>query len=113
MKKTLIISIALLLSLPLVLNANPPKKINAEYNAETGMLNLNILHSVGDPTSHYIYKVVLTITDKETVKEYTSQTSKKSQDVSIEMPGLKKGAAIHITASCNKFGSKSIDFIVE
>ncbi|MBN1596688.1 MAG: hypothetical protein JW894_00185 [Bacteroidales bacterium] len=100
--------VLMLMVIPVVLFAHAPKRINAEYSAEEGKLSIKIEHPVKNVADHYIESVTIYIDGKETeVINYNVQTSLEEHVIEIELPDIKKGSEIKITAKCNKLGSKS------
>jgi desulfoferrodoxin (superoxide reductase-like protein) len=107
MKKTLF-TLLLLMILPLVLSANPPRKVTLTYDADTQKLSVTILHPVRDTEKHYISEIQVLLADKEIEKKVlTKQSSPESETYEITLPGLSKGNVITVNAKCNQFGSKS------
>jgi desulfoferrodoxin (superoxide reductase-like protein) len=114
MKRTLFIMIVLLNSMLLTLSAHAPKKVVVEYNTETAILKVDIPHPVKNVDTHYIEKIVISVNDEEVKEiEYTSQSSLEAHTVEIEIPGIKKGSVVKVSAKCNKLGTKSGSVTVE
>lgn len=112
MKKSLLTLVAII-CLPFLTIAHAPKKIEANYNSETGILSLTIPHKVKDVETHYIDAITLTINEEEIVKTYNKQSSKESHIVDIQLEKYSPGTIISISASCNKLGSKKAEITVE
>ena len=93
--------------LPLVLSANPPRKVTLTYDADTQKLSVTILHPVRDTEKHYISEITILVDEKEIeTKELTSQSSTDAEVYEITLPGLRKGAEIEVQTKCNQFGRK-------
>ncbi|MBA7516124.1 hypothetical protein ES705_08169 [subsurface metagenome] len=114
MKTNKLALLLLLALLPVALLAHAPKKVIVTYEKESGKLMISIQHPVKDVTDHYIESIAIKV-NGEDVKtlEYTSQSSKESHDVEVEMPDLKTGSKISLKASCNKLGAKSGSITIE
>ena len=107
MKKSLF-TLLLLMVLPLVMNANPARKVTMAYDAETAKLSVTIVHPVMDTEKHFISEITVLVGDKEIEKkELTKQSTKESETYEITLPGLSKGNVITVEAKCNQFGRKS------
>ncbi len=109
MKKSLF-TLLLLMVLPLVMNANPARKVTMAYDAETAKLSVTIVHPVMDTDTekHFISEITVLVGDKEIEKkELTKQSTKESESYEITLPGLSKGNVITVEAKCNQFGRKS------
>lgn len=92
--------------------AHPPSKIEASVDGE--MVNVTIMHNVKDRANHYIYKVVVTLNDKEIIdKRETRQLDDEKQVEVFEIPGLKAGDKLTVEATCNKYGSKTLELTVQ
>ena len=108
MKNHKLVTVLLLVFIPFVLMAHPPKKFNVKYDKETKMLNICIPHSVKNVTKHYIESITISVNgDEIKVLEYKSQSSEASHDVEIELPELKNGDKVKVKAKCNKMGAKT------
>ncbi|MFA7089401.1 MAG: hypothetical protein WC128_05205 [Bacteroidales bacterium] len=106
MKKILLVLI-LLAAVPVVMNANPARKVTLKYDKETEKLTVTILHPVRDTVKHYISEITILVDDKEIeTKELTSQSSADTEVYEITLPGLIKGTKIEVEAKCNQFGKK-------
>lgn len=91
--------------------AHPPREI--VFSRDQGQLNVKILHSVEDPSKHYINKIVVTQNDKVILqKDFTQQKSVDSQDFSFSIPDAKSGDTIKVTATCVIFGSTVATYLV-
>jgi sulfur carrier protein ThiS len=100
--------------LPVSAFSHAPKKITLSYDKESGSLIVSVIHPVKDVKDHYIESIAVKV-NGEIVKteEYTSQTSKESEDVTIALPDLKTGDEIEIRAKCNKMGAKTGEITLE
>ncbi|MCL2334771.1 MAG: hypothetical protein FWC57_01755 [Endomicrobia bacterium] len=92
--------------------AHPPSKIEITPKGET--LAVTVTHNVKDPTKHYIKEVVVTVNGKEAAdKKETRQTHTKTQTASFDIPGLKSGDKVSVKATCNLYGSKTVEITVQ
>lgn len=108
MKNYKLVTVLLLVFIPFVLLAHPPKKVNVKYEKESKTLIISMPHSVKDVTKHYIKSITISVNGNEIkVLEYKSQSSEASHDVEIELPELKKGDKVKVKAKCNKIGAKT------
>jgi len=107
MKNHKLVTVLLLVFIPFVLLAHPPKKVNVKYKKESKILIISIPHGVKDVTKHYIKSITISVNGNEIkVLEYKSQTSEASHDVEIELPELKNGDKVKVKVKCNKMGAK-------
>jgi hypothetical protein len=80
-KVVLLLSAFILLSFFVIVLSTPvlahqPSQMALAYDVDTQMLAVSIMHSVPDPTSHYVEKVEITKNGAPLLtKEYTSQPS--------------------------------------
>ena len=111
-KKSLLILLAFI-ALPFLSIAHAPKKMDAAYNSDTGILKITVPHKVKNVKTHYIDAITLTIDENEIVKTYAEQSSKESHVVEIQLDKYAAGTIIDISASCNKLGSKKAQVTVE
>lgn len=104
--KKLFITILLLASIPVILQADPAKKINLSY--ASGKLKVEAIHGTKDVSKHYIDQVIVLVDGKEvkTIK-LQKQTNAQAAILEIELPGIKAGSTIEVKTHCNEFGNKS------
>lgn len=70
-----------------------------------GAIDLVVFHSVSDPSTHYVKRIEVKLNgEKTTEKDFTSQTDDATQKTSFDIPALKKGDALDITAYCSRYG---------
>jgi len=92
--------------------AHPPSKIEAETKGET--LTVTVMHDVKNPLKHYIKEIVVKVNGKEAVdKKYTGQVDNDKHLGVFEISGLKSGDKLSITATCNMYGSKTLETTVK
>lgn len=114
-KLCLILSLALFLIpviIPLSAQAHSPSTVTLQYSPDSKILTVTIIHSVSDPTKHYVESVKIA-QNGELIKtfEYTSQPDKStfSYEYLIE---AKEGDELKVRAGCSYFGSKTAKLIV-
>ena len=108
--KKLIIALVLV-SVPLL--AHSPSSVEAEFDPETRILNLEINHPVNNPTRHYVSKVIVELNGKKIIEQkFGSQTDEEEQDVLYSIHDAKTGDKIKVTAYCNISGKKSSELVV-
>jgi len=114
MKNYKFAAVLLLLIVPFILMAHPPKKVNLKYDKETKILSICLPHAVKDINKHYIDKITISVNGEEfKVLEYKAQTSEASHKVEIKLPDLKKGDKVKVEAKCNKMGKKSSTIVIK
>jgi hypothetical protein len=110
--KKILFSLVVLLFIPVIMKADPPKKVTLAYNE--GKLKIVAEHPTKDSTSHYINKITIKVDGKEfKVVEVKSQSSASEEVIEVEMPDVKTGNEIEVKATCNKFGSKTAKIKIE
>lgn len=108
MKKGILITVILLL-LPLIIKADPPKKINISCTVENKTLIIDVFHPVQNVEKHYIDLISISINGKEVKKiNFSRQSDKKGEKAELTIPEITSGCKITVRASCNEFGSKSV-----
>jgi hypothetical protein len=93
-------------------SANAPQSLSIEYNSETQILTVDIDHQVSDPTTHYIFQVVIK-KNSETynISTYTSQPSSTSFSYTYQVVAIQNDT-LDVTASCIQGGSKTTQITV-
>ncbi|MDD4202528.1 MAG: hypothetical protein PHQ52_03585 [Candidatus Omnitrophica bacterium] len=94
--------------------AHPPKNIILDYNKETGQLDIIAEHNVTNPKVHNIKEIVVKAGDKGYfLEEFPQQSSEASEKLTVNLPDLKKGDEIEVTAKCGVYGKKTVTLVVE
>lgn len=105
--KRIILFCLVLLVLPLVVKADPAKKVNLTYNDVTKKLKIEAIHPVNNPDKHYIDQIIIYVNDKEVrVMDLKKQSDKKAEIVEVEVPQIVNGCEIIVKTRCNEFGTK-------
>jgi hypothetical protein len=115
-KKKIIIYILLGLvfffSYPMAAMAHPPKNLTAEYDIQSQKLTVRIDHGSFMPSMHYINKVDVKKNGQPVINQtYKSQPDKNPFEYTYEITA-KAGDVLEITASCNMYGSKTINITI-
>lgn len=93
--------------------AHSPSEVTLSYNKDTKVLEVKVTHSVSFPNSHYVKKVeVIKNGEVGNALEYQSQPDKKTFVYTYELE-LTSGDQLEVKASCNIFGSKTVQLKVE
>lgn len=88
--------------------AHGPSKIKLSLDAETHVLNVEILHKVRNGEGHFIEWVKVFLNGEEIILQTIGlQPAKEGVKVLYKIPELKDGDEIKVTAKCNKIGKKS------
>lgn len=107
--KTFIFTLVLIFSLPVIVNADPPKKILLSYTAETHTLKIEAVHTVKNVQKHYIDLITIYVNGKEvkTIKPQ-AQTDKEEELLEVVVPQIVSGCEVTVKAQCNEFGTKKV-----
>ena len=85
--------------------AHPPSDIIITYNPQTKILQAVIMHNVGNPESHYIKTVDVSLNGKEIINHTLSrQDNTVSQTVSYLIPDAKESDKLAVEAHCSISG---------
>lgn len=102
------ITVILLALVPILMLADPPKKISLTYTKEGNKLKIVALHSTKNINKHYIKTFVVSVNGKEVKTiDFTSQLNDKTQETEVTIPEIKTGCTVSVKGTCNKFGSKT------
>jgi desulfoferrodoxin (superoxide reductase-like protein) len=95
----------LVTAMPLV--AHPPKGVDLDFDSETGVLSVEMTHSVNDASKHYVKKVTVELNGKKIIEQtFRSQLDEERQQVLYKIIDAKEGDKISVTAYCNISGKK-------
>ena len=95
-----------------LLYAQPPSKIDVQYDHTTQILSVEIFHVTKDPREHLIRKIEIHKNDEEpTVFRAAAQTSPVSLKKAIPFPAS-PGDHIRIKAFCNESGPTEETYII-
>lgn len=85
--------------------AHPPSDITITYDPATKTLQAVIIHPVGNPQTHFIDKVDVSLNGKEVLTQFISrQDNNNSQAVSYVIPDAKDGDELSVEAYCSISG---------
>ena len=109
--RILIVVQAVLIALPLL--AHPPKEMALEFNADSSLLTVEVIHSVKDAAKHYINKVVVELNGKKVVEQtFKRQVDDELQHVTYKLIDATEGDKITVTGYCNISGKKNAELVV-
>ncbi len=87
--------------------AHSPIAVTLTYDPDTNDLTAHIFHTVGDPSTHYVYSVTITVNSILNASHiYTSQPDANEFDYIYSL-NLTEGDSVSVTAICNQGGSKT------
>ena len=94
-----------LLFIPQAALAHPPSDMQLAFDQGTRMLTVTITHTVADPTTHFVKRVLITAGGSQISNNtYTSQPSPSIFTYTYQLPSS-AGGEIQVTAECSIFGS--------
>lgn len=99
------IMLALFLSLGISgVNAHTPGPMTLSYGTDTDILTVTVVHVTADPSTHYIYEIVIEKNSVQVdIKTYTNQ-SDSSQVVETFTVVAEDGDVLEATAKCSVSG---------
>lgn len=90
------------LFLPTQAFSHPASKVI--LSVEGNILHVTVQHNVGNPQTHYINKIIVTLNEKKIITQLFFLQTDNTQKVSYIIPSLKSGDTITVEASCNRGG---------
>ncbi len=103
--------LALVILTPLA--AHPPGSIDFNYDTETGILTVKVIHSVKDASKHYINKVEIELNGTQLIEQkFRSQLDEENQEALYKVIDAKAGDKFTVEAYCNISGKKKTEFEV-
>ena len=103
--KTALIAVLLIFAICGLAWAHPPSDISISYGPGSKMLQVEIIHNVSNPESHYIKKVDVAINGKEIIEHKISrQDNNAGQTVIYLIPDAKSGDTLSVEAYCSISG---------
>jgi hypothetical protein len=110
--KTIIIALVLVLVFSANAFCHSPADITAVIN--NTVVDLIVSHSVSDPNTHYVKRVEVKLNAETAAeREFSSQTDDMTQKTSLDIPSMKKGDVLSITAYCSRYGDLAKNITVE
>jgi len=110
-KRVFFMSVVMSLAIISYAYPNSPSDIKITLNART--VGIKVLHPVSDPSRHYVKTIVTKVNGAEAFRdEFKSQTG-DHQELTREIPALKKGDILAITAYCSLYGDLTKEAAVE
>ncbi|UCD19756.1 MAG: hypothetical protein JSU64_01045 [candidate division WOR-3 bacterium] len=105
--------VAVMIFMAMPLTGHPPKNIELDYDAEAGILSIEIAHSVNDPLKHFINKVVVEVNGKKHVEQYfKKQADGENQRALYKIIDAEEGSSLTVIAYCNISGRRKADLEV-
>ena len=92
------------LFLPTQAFSHPASKVI--LSVEGNILQVTVQHNVGNPQTHYINEITVTLNGKKIITQLFSLQTDNTQKVSYTIPSLKPGDTITVLAHCNKGGNR-------
>lgn len=113
MKKNMIFLFLLImcLFLPTQAFSHPAGKVI--LSVEGNILHVTVQHNVGNPQTHYINKIIVTLNEKKVITQLFFLQTDNTQKVSYIIPSLKSGDTITVEASCNRGGIRKGNITVQ
>ena len=90
------------LFLPTQAFSHPASKVI--LSMEGNILHVTVQHNVGNPQTHYINEIIVTLDGKKIITQLFFLQTDNTQKVSYTIPSLKSGDTITVEASCNRGG---------
>ncbi|MGD2250901.1 MAG: hypothetical protein PVF58_21080 [Candidatus Methanofastidiosia archaeon] len=111
MKKSIVCVFAGVLALFILpVAAHAPSEMTLEYDLDSQVLTVTIVHNVSDPASHYIFNIEIQVNTTETY-EYTNQPTESEFSYTYNVPAS-QGDTIMVIAECNLGGSMTQSLVV-
>lgn len=97
----------------LSLSAHPADEISANYIHSEQLLEIEIMHNVRDADKHFIKEIKIVWNDEEIiVQKFQEQNTKEKLVICYKINSIQPGDILKISARCNKFGTKKLDFTI-
>lgn len=107
-----LIALILIMLLPSIVLAHPPKGLTAQYDMAAQSLTIVIDHNSFASSMHYIGQVEVKKNGKTVLThEYKNQPDKNPFEYKYNIPAS-EGDTLEIKATCNIYGSKTIEIKV-
>jgi len=92
------------LFLPTQAFSHPASKVI--LSVEDKILQVTVQHNVGNPQTHYINEITVTLNGKKIITQLFFLQTDNTQKVSYTIPSLKPGDTITVLAHCNRGGNR-------
>ncbi len=107
--KNIIFILLVVLVTPAIMQAHPPKSVDADFDNGTKVLTVKISHFVDSPSKHFIEKIVVELNGDEIItQKLKAQNTKQGQEAQYMITDAVVGDTITITAYCSISGKKKI-----
>lgn len=94
--------------------AHPPKDIAMEFDMETKMVKVEVIHPVTSNEKHFVKSMNIFLNDELIVEQhFKSQSSTDTQEASYILIDAKLGDKIRIEPRCSIYGSLKKEFVIE
>jgi desulfoferrodoxin (superoxide reductase-like protein) len=96
------------------LPAHAPKEVTLVFDLSQAVLQVNVLHPVKNPETHYIKRIRVYV-NEEMVAEttYEKQDSDTSHSAVFTLKEVKAGDEIQAKATCSRIGAKKASITVK
>jgi hypothetical protein len=87
--------------------AHAPSDITLDFDNETNILRVTVLHPVGKVAEHFVDRIVVELNNEKLIEQkFIIQSSDGTQEACYIIPGIKIGDEIKVTGYCNISGKK-------
>ena len=113
MKKLLFFTVVMLLFISTAAMAHSPQKLEAIFDMETNILNVEYTHTVGgENANHYVDKISIIVNGNETITQIPGQQLNNDETFNYYMPGLNNGDKVEVVTYCSISGKRSIQKVI-
>lgn len=97
---------------PVIVQADTPGPMTLEYDWESQVLTVTVIHAVTDPLTHYIYQIIVYKNGAVVeTRNYSNQTSTDGVSDTFEVVAV-AGDVLKATAKCNVSGQVTDEITV-
>lgn len=113
MRKVLLFLVVMFLFINTAVLAHSPQKLQATFDMETHIFNVEFTHTVGgENSSHYVDKISIMVNGNEVITQIPAQQIKNDEIFSYYMPGLSNGDEVEVIVYCSISGNRSIQMTI-
>lgn len=99
---------------PVVSMAHPANEMVLEYNRDTCLLTIKIVHDSQDFNRHFIEKIWVSVNRKEIIRQrFSSQDDGGGLTLQYKIFNLKNGDIITVECRCNIYGRQTVSLEIE
>lgn len=106
-----VLALAFAMISPQAVLADPPKKVDVDYNLETNELHVVAYHDTPSVNMHRVSRIAVTIRGKTYAYDYEVQSGKDKHEAKLIFRDVKKGDEIKVRVDCNVFGSRTVTIV--